>query len=1413
MSSQPSYPQDLYAASPILRQVSRTTWTDGPGVGPQHNLNSSRSVRDNSTTGSAGVRRDPPRRSFRSRPRLFAVIFAINVYKDPAFRSRSLRGAEADAASFKAYFEEYLQVPSDRIIMILGKEATRAKIIRAFKRLETDDRIQPGDPIFIFFAGHGSKAKAHERWEAGGPGSEIQMLLPYDFSPGPGHQVPGIPDRTIGALIDRIARAKGDNITVVFDCCNSASGTRSAGDSDTRVRSLDLNDEFHYDPAVDADILYDGTRGSRPAPLYEHGGLKSHILLAACGSLELAVESNGRGNFSSALLNLLKRVPPDELRYCELLGKMDHIPNQNPHCEGFHKQRFLFDTTERRSIPDRFPVRREYQGIPPNQTTRLVLDAGAAQGIVLHSRFKEQRQGAKLTVTYVDSYNSVLHCEPDIYLELTEPSEAELVHVGPREDLRLYVHPQDYLRHFIKLTREDPQYRFKYSFDNVVLVDHPAKANLAARLSSDRREIVFDMVDERATRFGFNHRFPRIQADSHPLAVALGGACRFFRALDLARKSQSAGGGPVSLEFYELQPDDYDVDESGEPVLHPVGNNLCQNGIIDFVVDEDAAYGFKLINNVDRDCYASAFFFDFSKLSIEQRLAGPVATNHYKPDYCLPRRRGSLTVGYGSGGVRPMAFDLHGQDMDVGFLKVIYSTSAIDLSHLEQISPFSMTRGTKEYQRKSGGIWDSLLIPVIQRRYPASLMSNSRVSSPTPVETDNPRLFALIIGINEYKVAEFSTLRGAKSDALAFKKYLENDLQVPPTQIKTLLNAEATRSNILQAFDEMGSDPTIVKGDALVVFYAGHGAERPVDPANPVVKMQMLVPHDFSSDPMHRVAPITDRELERSIGNIAAEKGDNITVIFDCCHSASGTRDIDQNSAVTVVRSIEIEVDLHDSFDHSVPRDLPAEIAGMPMPRQPQRKSTIDFRRPAGLQSHVLLSACGESEQAKETNGRGNFSVAFLKLLRTRSPDQLRYCDVVTMMDAIQGQNPQIQGDNASRVLFNAKAAGRSRTFPVEFGGPDMQGCFSVTMEAGSAHGVTLGAQFTIYSASDVKLERPLVSSTVKSTTGFTSTLEDLQQFHLSGSYVAIQTKPGLRQKEDLRLYIPPNDGFHDLFKALQEDTTNSRYDLENILLVPDPTLAHIKVTVEAANAHFEVTDGRVTEHGLLPVKIVTSQYFDRMGRIFGHIAHFYRELGRTNTNSDTHLTGQVHVEFYQLDEKDDSELEPIGKNICVGDVIDVVVDEEVPYGMKLINQSSQDLYPYLFWFDSNDLSIKDCYLSPALSITPYKQDVPLPKRKKENGFCTNGVLNIGFGSGGGREPFSFVLNAGQHLDVSVFKLFLSTKPLDLSYIPQTSPFQVDRGLGQWQPKKPRVDRWDTKLVTVVQRRVPLSNDGNSIRQ
>lgn len=150
------------------------------------------------------------------KPRLFALIFAINNYLCPEEGFSSLRGAEPDALSFKEYLEVCLNVPPERITVIRGQHATRSNMISAFQKLERDSRIQPGDPIVIFYAGHGSEAPARETWEAGGPDRKIQMLIPYDCSKNPAHRVPAIPDYTIGALIDRIARVKGDNIVRAF---------------------------------------------------------------------------------------------------------------------------------------------------------------------------------------------------------------------------------------------------------------------------------------------------------------------------------------------------------------------------------------------------------------------------------------------------------------------------------------------------------------------------------------------------------------------------------------------------------------------------------------------------------------------------------------------------------------------------------------------------------------------------------------------------------------------------------------------------------------------------------------------------------------------------------------------------------------------------------------------------------------------------------------------------------------------------------------------------------------------------------------------------------------------------------------------------------------------------------------------
>jgi hypothetical protein len=90
-------------------------------------------------------------------------------------------------------------------------------------------------------------------------------------------------------------------------------------------------------------------------------------------------------------------------------------------------------------------------------------------------------------------------------------------------------------------------------------------------------------------------------------------------------------------------------------------------------------------------------------------------------------------------------------------------------------------------------------------------------------------------------------------------------------------------------------------------------------------------------------------------------------------------------------------------------------------------------------------------------------------------------------------------------------------------------------------------------------------------------------------------------------------------------------------------------------------------------------------------------------------------------------------------------------------------------------------------------------------------VLTIGYGTGG-EQPWSHylrdedILHQGkvfqeeQHLDVNVFKLFLTTKFVDLSFIEQESPFLGNQRAVR-KLKWGESDAWDTTSLFVSIRR------------
>src|SRR5687768_8436376 len=77
---------------------------------------------------------------------------------------------------------------------------------------------------------------------------------------------------------------------------------------------------------------------------------------------------------------------------------------------------------------------------------------------------------------------------------------------------------------------------------------------------------------------------------------------------------------------------------------------------------------------------------------------------------------------------------------------------------------------------------------------------------------------ALIIGIDEYQFT--GPLANACCDAKSVAEVLVRDLNFPPDKVWTLMNADASRANIMErylSFDSLSRD------DRLFVFFAGHG--------------------------------------------------------------------------------------------------------------------------------------------------------------------------------------------------------------------------------------------------------------------------------------------------------------------------------------------------------------------------------------------------------------------------------------------------------------------------------------------------------------------------------------------------------------------------------------------------------------
>ncbi|BAY24037.1 peptidase C14 caspase catalytic subunit p20 [Calothrix sp. NIES-2100] len=154
-----------------------------------------------------------------------------------------------------------------------------------------------------------------------------------------------------------------------------------------------------------------------------------------------------------------------------------------------------------------------------------------------------------------------------------------------------------------------------------------------------------------------------------------------------------------------------------------------------------------------------------------------------------------------------------------------------------------------------------------------------------------PRKLALLVGINEYQNG-IQQLRGCTYDVQLQKELLTHRFGFNTQDIVTLTDAQATRQNILTAFEQHLIDQA-KPGDIVVFHFSGHGS-RVVDPDKDEKDglNSTLVPVDASLPPGYpdRGGVVKDIMGHTLFLLMYALKTENVTVVLDCCHSGGAKR-------------------------------------------------------------------------------------------------------------------------------------------------------------------------------------------------------------------------------------------------------------------------------------------------------------------------------------------------------------------------------------------------------------------------------------------------------------------------------------------------------------------------------------------